>query len=172
MDKFPMSAEARDSDYLVAIGELILTAGMLNHAGYAFEELPEDVVTIYYADFIRQELVEAGVKHFRKNHMPMHPDAAQGALAALERIGAVRYREFFADTILGAPRGFFGYGISSAKAESMLAEIGQSENVEALIHELLKGSAQIEWLEGDESDKKVAELTLDRMTSAYGGKDD
>ena len=73
MDKFPMSAEARDSDYHVAIGELILTAGMLNNAGYPFEELPEDVVTIYYADFIRQELVDVLVQrdshhlHRRRN---------------------------------------------------------------------------------------------------------
>ncbi|MAZ18586.1 MAG: hypothetical protein CL535_19945 [Ahrensia sp.] len=172
MDKFPMSAEARDSDYHVAIGELILTAGMLNNAGYPFEELPEDVVTIYYADFIRQELVDAGVKHFRKNHMPMHTDAEQGALAALERIGAMRHREFFADAILGAPRGLFGYGISASKADGMLAEAGRSENVAALIYELLRASEQIEWMEGDESDMKVAELMLDRMTSAHEEKED
>ena len=54
----------------------------------------------------------------------------------------------------------------------MLAEAGRSENVAALIYELLRASEQIEWMEGDESDMKVAELMLDRMTSAHEEKED
>lgn len=172
MDKFPMSLDVRDADYRTAVEELIFSVNTLEASGLEFDDIPADVLSVYYADFVLLELVEAGVGEFRDNQLPMNPLTERDVLAALDRIGAPGHRKFFADVILGARERIPGLRISASKADRMLADIGQTENLEELTGALLKNTDQIEWIEDGAVDSRLAELAMEQIVRNIGDKED
>jgi len=172
MDRIPISLDVRDADYRTAVEELLFAINTLHDAGLDLDEIPDDLMAIYYADFILLELIEAGVGHFRKFQMPLHRLTERDVLSALERIGAVKHRQFFADNILGTRGGIFGFGNTASKADRMLTELGQSENIEELISALLKSTDQIEWVEDAEVNSRLAELTMGQIIRTNEDKED
>lgn len=144
-------------DYRFAAEELILGINILQESGYEFEDLPADVIAIYYNDFILLELIEGGAAKFQETQLPLHPSTKKDILNGLSRIGAEKlgnvFRQYFVDRDGG----------DSALIDRFLQEASTTEDVQELNAQLLWTSTQIAWKNDSEVDAEIAELAVAKM---------
>lgn len=160
METLPMPSAIRDREYGLRAEELILGVNLLVAAGYSFDDLPPDVLSVYYADFFIVEVVERGVASFREEFLPLSRETERDIASALNRVGATGMKDVFQRYVVtrSVP--------DPAKVDGLIATALQTENVVELTSNLLNQTAQIEWLDDAVVTARLARLALDRKLSA------
>lgn len=159
METFPMPSSIRDEHYGLKAEELILGVNLLIAAGYSFDDLPPDVLAIYYSDFFLVEVVERDIAGFREEFMPLSPETERDIAQSLDRIGAGGMKDVFQRHVLAKNIA------NPSEIDRLIGKAREAENIEKLASNLLDKSTQIEWLEDAEVNARLARLALDRKLS-------
>ena len=159
METFPMPSAIKDEQYRLKAEELILGVNLLAAAGYSFDDLPPDVLAIYYSDFFLVEVVERDVAGFRAEFLPLSPETERDIAQSLDRIGAIGMKDIFQRDVLAKTVA------NPADIDMRIAETRKSESIDKLASDLFDRSSQIEWLEDAEVNARLARLALDRKLS-------
>ncbi len=160
METFPMPSAVKDSSYGLKAEELILGVNLLMAAGYSFDDLPPDVLSVYYADFFIVEVVERGVANFREEFLPLSRETERDIASARTRVGATGMKDIFQRYVLARSV------MDPAKVDGLIATALKTENVAELTSNLLDRTSQIEWLDDVEVSARLDRLALDRKLSA------
>jgi hypothetical protein len=105
----PVAADGFDSPhYSDAVQEVIDSMNFLMGGGsphaFDFDAMPEDALTVYYADFVLQRLVLDGSENFAADQLPLNPLTIRDIDNAFRRVGAERHRSLFAKLLADADR--------------------------------------------------------------------
>lgn len=162
METFPMPSAIKGASYDLKAEEVIFGVNLLVAAGYSFDDLPPDVLAVYYADFFLVEVVGRGVANFREEFLPLSRETERDIASALTRVGATGMKDILQRHVLA------GSVSDSGKIDRQIATALKTEDVAELASELLDRTLQIEWLPDAEVTARLARLALDRK---LGGGD-
>ncbi len=156
MNTISMPSEVYGEEYRVAVEHLIMNVNLLHESGYDFEDIPKDVLAIYYSDFILLELLDGGTLSFVQTQLPLHPSSEQHIISSLTAIGGAELARLFSHYFVGKS------DIDPEEADRAFGVAARSENIAELAGRLMWSSEQIRWKPSPEVNRELAELSLAR----------